>query len=36
VSLDLANAQGDEGDTEASSEHAHLRNLKVLQRRQGR
>lgn len=29
--LNLANAQGDEGDAEASREHAHLRHLEVLQ-----
>lgn len=31
--LNLANAQGDEWDAEASCEQAHLRNLEVLQRR---
>jgi hypothetical protein len=29
--LNLANAQGDEGDAEATREHAHLRHLEVLQ-----
>ena len=31
--LNLANAQGDEGDAEATREHAHLRHLEVLQGR---
>jgi hypothetical protein len=31
--LNLANAQGNEGNTEATREHAHLRHLEVLQER---
>ena len=35
VPLNLANAQGDEGNAQASREHADLRDLEVLHRRSG-